>query len=77
MPLKKLARACGPDQLFLVELPGIEPGPKTDLNWDNREFTTRNDAEHRKTTCGYAEGVDGINTGYTKEPRSCALHRGR
>ena len=29
--LKKPARACGPDQLFLVELPGIEPVPLAHL----------------------------------------------
>jgi hypothetical protein len=31
VPLKKLARACGPDQLFLVELPGIEPDALPEL----------------------------------------------
>jgi hypothetical protein len=42
-----------------VELPGIEPIPKIDLSWDNSGI---DDAKQRETTCGYAEGVDGINT---------------
>jgi hypothetical protein len=32
---RKLARAYGSDQHFLGGLPGIEPGPKIDLSWDN------------------------------------------
>jgi hypothetical protein len=45
-----------------VELPGIEPGPKIRLNSGNADLPTRNDAKRREMTCGYAEGVDGINT---------------
>jgi hypothetical protein len=44
-----------------VELPGIEPGPKIRLNSGNADLPTRNDAKRREMTCGYAEGVDGIN----------------
>jgi hypothetical protein len=29
------------------------------------DLTTRNDAKRRAATCGYAEGVDGINTSST------------
>jgi len=43
---------------FSVELPGIEPGSKIDLSWDNSGI---DDAKRREMTCGYAEGVDGIN----------------
>jgi hypothetical protein len=32
-------------------------------------LTTRNNAEQRETTCGYAEGVDGINT--LQPPADC------
>jgi hypothetical protein len=48
---------------FLVELPGIEPVAKMALSWENTGF---DDAKRHEITsidtCGYAEGVDGINT---------------
>ena len=44
---RKLAKAFGLAQLSLVELPGIEPGAKIDLNWDNSGI---DDAKQRQTT---------------------------
>jgi hypothetical protein len=41
-----------------VELPGIEPVAKMALSWENTGF---HDAKRPPSTCGYAEGVDGIN----------------
>jgi hypothetical protein len=29
---------------------------------ETSNLTTRNDAKRRETTCGYAKGVDGVNT---------------
>jgi hypothetical protein len=43
--------------LSVMELPGIEPGPKIDLNWDDSGI---DHAKVRETTCGYADVVDGI-----------------
>jgi hypothetical protein len=31
------------------------------------DLTARNDAKQRETTCGYANGVDGINTSSTSK----------
>jgi hypothetical protein len=45
--------------IFSVELPGIEPVPKNSLTCGNTGF---DDSKRRRVTCGYAEGVDGINT---------------
>jgi hypothetical protein len=53
---RKLARAYGPGQhLSRMELPGIEPGPKSSLNWENtglnyakQRETTRNDLQIRR-----------------------------
>jgi hypothetical protein len=45
-----------------VELPGIEPGPKIALNWENSGIY---DAKVRESACGYAKGVDGINRSTT------------
>jgi hypothetical protein len=44
---------------FSVELPGIEPAPKSQLSCANADS---DDAKQRETTCDYAKGVDGINT---------------
>ena len=44
---------------FSVEPPGIEPAPKMVVSCGNVEFDY---AKVRETTCGYPEGVDGINT---------------
>jgi hypothetical protein len=41
-----------------VELPGIEPGAKIALSWENAESDYAN---RREMTCGYAKSVDGIN----------------
>ena len=48
---------------FPVELPGIEPATKIALSCGNAgtERKTRKYVKRRKTTCGYAKGVDGIN----------------
>jgi hypothetical protein len=43
----------------LVELPGIEPATEIALTWVDVEFDY---AKRRETTCGYAKGVDGVNT---------------
>src|ERR1700735_1134481 len=32
------------------------------VNCETLILTTRNDGKRRKTTCGYAKGVDGVNT---------------
>ncbi len=53
---------CVPDLDPLVELPGIEPSAKSRVSCEYAEFTTRNDAKVRETTCGYAKGVDAVNT---------------
>jgi hypothetical protein len=51
---------------FSVELPGIEPSVKVaaDLRkrWIAIRETTRKHVKRRETTCGYAKGVDDINT---------------
>jgi hypothetical protein len=48
--------------VFMVELPGIEPGGKRALTRGDADLATRNNAKVRETTCGYARGVDGVNT---------------
>jgi hypothetical protein len=50
---------------FIVELPGIEPGPKISSTCRNSGI---DDAKQRETTCGHANGVDGINTSSTPGP---------
>ena len=53
----------GAQQRFAsMELPGIEPAPKMTLTCGMLKSTTRTDAKVREMTCGYAKGVDGINT---------------
>ncbi len=44
---------------FSVELPGIEPATEIPLTWTNTESKY---AKRREMTCGYASGVDGINS---------------
>ena len=56
---RKQARACGPDLLLLVELPGIEPSALSEMNCGNADL---DDVKGHQTTCGYAADVDGINT---------------
>lgn len=51
-----------------VELPGIEPVIETNVTCANAELTTRNNAKLRETTCGYAKGVDGVNTRGNERP---------
>jgi len=40
------------------ELPGTEPGWQSAVTCENTGF---DDAKRPRSTCGYAEGVDGIN----------------
>src|SRR6478609_4618274 len=50
--------ACPP----VVELPGIEPATEIALSCGNAEFDDAKQRKQREMTCGYAKGVDGINT---------------
>jgi hypothetical protein len=61
---EKQARTLGPD-LSSVELPGIEPVTETNVTCGNAET---NYAKLRETTCGYAKGVDGVNTRGNERP---------
>jgi hypothetical protein len=56
------------DLHVLVELPGIEPVIETNVTCGNAKLTTRNNAKLRETTCGYAKGVDGVNTRGNERP---------
>jgi hypothetical protein len=44
-----------------VELPGIEPGPKIALSWENPGFEDTKRREIPGTTGLYVKGVDGVN----------------
>jgi hypothetical protein len=44
-------------------MPGIELATKiAPTCWNARNSTTPNNAKVRETICGYAKGVDGVNT---------------
>jgi hypothetical protein len=57
--IKKLARACGPDQLLLCGAAGNRTRHKNRV--ELRKYRI-NYAKVRETACGYARRVDGINT---------------
>lgn len=45
-----------------MELPEIEPAPKGLVSCRNVEFDYAKRRERRGMICGYARGVDGVNT---------------
>ena len=61
----------------LVELPGIESAAKSSLNSEIPHLTTPYDVKRRQATCGYTNGVDGVNTPHppTKRASGAVLKR--